>query len=64
MVETIWTDNIHVEHRSGYVNILFVTCVATTLLYDDDALMIQLVRLSLTLNKFNVRIVEGIIFSL
>ena len=31
--------------------ILFVACGATTFLYDYDALMIQLVRLSLTLNK-------------
>ena len=42
MVGTSWTGDIRVEHRLRYVYILYVVLYLLPLLYDDDALMIQL----------------------
>ena len=42
MIPTSWTGDTLVEHRSGYVCIIYVALQLLPLLYGDDALIIQL----------------------
>jgi len=42
MIETSWTGDARVEYRPGYVYIIYAALYLLPLLYDDDALMIQL----------------------
>ena len=42
MVETSWTGDIRVNHRPRYDYIIYVALYLLPLLYDDDALIIQL----------------------
>ena len=47
MVKISWTGNTRVEHRPEYVYILYVALQLLSLLYDDDALIIQLSKAEL-----------------
>ena len=42
MVGTSWTGDTRVEHRPGYVYIMYVVLQLLPLFYGDDALMIHL----------------------
>ena len=53
MVEISWTSDTRVEHQLKYVRILYVVLQVLPFLYGDDALMIQLGKIELNLNKSN-----------
>ena len=60
MVETCCTGDTRVERRPRYVYILYVALKLLPLVYGDNALMIQLGKIKLTLNKSNACSVECI----